>query len=80
MMKELLPPADKVCEGYVFTGVCLSIGGDLLRGGRVCILGGRVCIRRVLDRPPPTPHPHRILQDTVNQRAVGILLVFILVY
>ena len=23
----LLPPANEVCEGYVFTGVCLSIGG-----------------------------------------------------
>ena len=22
----LLPPANEVCEGYVFTGVCLSIG------------------------------------------------------
>ena len=24
---ELLPPANEVCEGYVFTGVCLSTGG-----------------------------------------------------
>ena len=23
----LLPPANEVCEGYVFTGVCLSTGG-----------------------------------------------------
>ena len=23
----LLPPANVVCEGYVFTGVCLSTGG-----------------------------------------------------
>ena len=22
-----LPPANEVCEGYVFTGVCLSTGG-----------------------------------------------------
>ena len=34
MMKKLIPPANKVCEGYVFTGVCLSIGGrSLHRGG-----------------------------------------------
>ena len=24
---SLLPPANEVCEGYVFTGVCLSTGG-----------------------------------------------------
>ena len=24
----------RVCEGYVFTGVCLSIGGISVRGGR----------------------------------------------
>ena len=29
----LLPPANVVCEGYVFTGVCLSTGGVLHPGG-----------------------------------------------
>ena len=24
---SLLPPKNEVCEGYVFTGVCLSMGG-----------------------------------------------------
>ena len=27
---RLLPPANEVCEGYVFTGVCLSTGGILV--------------------------------------------------
>ena len=27
MCRSLLPPANVVCEGYVFTGVCLSTGG-----------------------------------------------------
>ena len=27
MKTKLLPPANVVCEGYVFTGVCLSTGG-----------------------------------------------------
>ena len=31
----LLPPANEVCEGYVFTGVCLSTGGGLPH----CMLG-----------------------------------------
>ena len=33
-----LPPANKVCEGYVFTGVCLSTGGACVaaRGGGMC--------------------------------------------
>ena len=29
---EFLPPANVVCEGYVFTGVCLSTGGSPLGG------------------------------------------------
>ena len=37
-MKEiLLPPANEVCEGYVFTGVCLSTGEGGMRG---CSWGG----------------------------------------
>ena len=41
--KLLLPSANEVCEGYVFTGVCLSTGGHAWRGvcGRgVCMAGG----------------------------------------
>ena len=34
-----LPPANEVCEGYVFTGVCLSGG---VRGRGVCMAGGHV--------------------------------------
>ena len=44
-----LPPANEVCEGYVFTGVCLSIEGSLSRGylfRRGLCLGG-LCPRRV---------------------------------
>ena len=33
----LLPPANVVCEGYVFTGVCLSTGGGTIPA---CIAGG----------------------------------------
>ena len=29
----LLPPANVVCEGYVFTGVCLSMGGSPIKEG-----------------------------------------------
>ena len=51
----LLPPANVVCESYVFTGVCLSVhvGGCLVlgaawsgRGGAWstgCLLRGGVC-------------------------------------
>ena len=40
-----LPPANEVCEGYVFTGVCLSTGGHawLLQGGHVWLLWGGMC-------------------------------------
>ena len=42
-----LPPANEVCEGYVFTGVCLSTGGRAwFYSGGGCAwfyLGGGVC-------------------------------------
>ena len=43
---EFLPPANEVCEGYVFTGVCLSTGGACVvarrwGGVRGCSRGGR---------------------------------------
>ena len=65
----LLPPANEVCEGYVFTGVCLHRGGGLHPGGRA--------------DPPPiqTPTPTlQVLWDTVKERAVRILLECILVH
>ena len=40
---SFLPPANEVCEGYVFTGVCLSTGGGhawLLRGGACMVAPG----------------------------------------
>ena len=48
MLKEyfeilLLPPTNKVCEGYVFTRVCLSTGGGMCAwqgGGHACMAGG----------------------------------------
>ena len=41
-----LPPANEVCEGYVFTGVCLSTGGRawLLARGRTWLLPGGACV------------------------------------
>ena len=44
---EYLPPANEVCEGYVFTGVCLSTGGAcVVYSGGVCMVlfGGHVCV------------------------------------
>ena len=43
-----LPPTNVVCEGYVFTGVCLSTGGDAIPAciaGSIlaCLAAGRVC-------------------------------------
>ena len=69
-----LPPADEVCEGFVFTGVCLSKEGglhpgrSLYQGGGLHPGGGQ------------TPPPHRILRDTVSEQAVRILLECTLVY
>ena len=81
-----VPPANKVWGKVVFSqasvipsvhgmvgGVCIygeSASREGLHPGWVCIGGGGK------DRPPP---PHRILQDTVNERAVRIILECILV-
>ena len=57
---DSLLPANKVCEGYVFTGVCLSTGGghaydalrwilrDELNEWAVCILLERILVNLVL--------------------------------
>ena len=66
---QLLPPANEVCEGYVFTGVCLSTGGvhdggHAWQGG---MHGRGVCM------------VWQILWDMVNEQVVRILLECILV-
>ena len=42
----LLPPANEVCEGNVFTGVCLSTGGVLVSVQEDLCSGG-LCPERV---------------------------------
>ena len=47
---SFLPPANEVCEGYVFTGVCLSTGGACVvacRGGAWLLGGACVVAHRV---------------------------------
>ena len=40
-----LPPANEVCEGYVFTLICLSTGGGGVHGrGHACTAGGHACV------------------------------------
>ena len=51
---------------------CMPVGGACMQGGmhgRRCVVGGHAC----------TPLPRQILRDTVNERAVRILLECILV-
>ena len=105
---KLLPSANEVCEGYVFTGVCLSTGGERCMAEGVCMVGcawqgGHVwqgglwpggllqggCVARGMHGRGRawqgvgmhgTHVPSRqILRDTVNERAVRILLECILV-
>ena len=49
-----LPPANEVCEGYVFTGVCLSTGGVPGPGGMPGP-GGGVWSQHALKVSRPTP-------------------------
>ena len=76
----LLPPANEVCEGYVFTGVCPSTGGG---GGCLphCMLG-YTTPRPEADIPRDqrqTPTLRTACWDTVNKQAVRIPLECILV-
>ena len=69
LSKQQLPPANVVCEGYVFTGVCLSTGGGGLqahtqgeswggsgrgRGLQAPTPWGGVCSRGCMEAPPVT--------------------------
>ena len=80
----MLPPANEVCEGYVFTGVCLSTGGMSASGPR----GGGLKFRTPGRHPPGRHTPplgrHTPLSsaccDTVNKRAVRIPLECILIF
>ena len=106
MVLGLLPPAKEVCEGYVFTGVCLSTGGRACMAGgrtwqgfvrgRVCVWWGHpwwgvcdeghawqgACMAGRACMPGGMHGGGRVWQtprDTVNERAVRILLECILV-
>ena len=71
----LLPPATKLGQGNIFTGNCDSVH----RGGLPqCMLGYHTHTPRPGRHPPldqaGTPPEQSILGDTVNERAVCILL------
>ena len=79
---KLLPPANDVCEGYVFTPVCQSFCS---RGGRSTWAGTPRPGPGTLPGPgtPPRPGipPEQCMPGyTGNKRAVRILLESILVY
>ena len=56
VFKNLLAPANEVCEGYVFTGVCLSTGGGSPSGGGLCP-GEEVSVRET----PQTETPRTVM-------------------
>ena len=87
MISRFLPPANDVCEGYVFTGVCLSTG--------VCVADtpwagtpppdkytpfGQVHPQGRYTPPPGRYIPPLFLRQTVSKWAVRILLECNLVY
>ena len=86
---SLLRPANEVCEGYVFTGVCLSTGGCGRHPLGRHLPGRPPTSRHPLGRSPPplgrhpttgqTPPLCSACWDTVNNRVVRIPLECILV-
>ena len=76
-MPILLPPAIVVCEGYVFTRVCHSVqGGFCLTACWDTTPQEQTSPQSRLPTPPgaDTPPAQSMLGDTVNARAVRILL------
>ena len=75
---DLLPPTTKLGQGNVFTGICDSVH----KGGLPqCMLGYHPPAADPpqagtppWSRPPRSRHPPPMLGDTVNARAVSILL------
>ena len=66
--RAFLPPTNEVCEGYVFTGVCLSTGG-------VCLWSRGVS--------PLVRHPHPVRRSTSGRYASywnAILLLWKLIF
>ena len=93
--KVLLPPIKKVCDGYVFTGVCPQGWGLCPGGQEFCPQGGSTSVHAGIPHHPGKAHPlartpplamrppltrrvplakRPMLRDTVNKRAVCILL------
>ena len=70
-INHLLPPANKVCEGYVFIGVCLSTGGVSASGPGGCLPPPPQADTPLGKHPPEqtppwanTPHPLAQCWDT----------------
>ena len=78
-----LPPANEVCEGYVFTPICqsfCSLGGVCPRCTSSPAIRGRLPPPTPDQRQTPPPLPEQcMLGNTGNKRAVRILLECILV-
>ena len=75
MSPRFLPPAHEVCEGHVFTSVCLSTGGVSAQ-----LHAGIHPLGPEADLPGQTDTPLSACWDTVNKRAVRITLECILVH
>ena len=69
---QLLPPANEVCEGYVFSRVCHSVHGGGTWVGAPPGPGTQV--------PPPPPREQCMLGDTGDKWAVRTILECILVF
>ena len=62
------------CEGYVFTGVCLSTGGGFLVGGswsRGCLVGGGACSRGVCSQGVCSQGGWLVSQHALRQTPPG---------
>ena len=74
----LLPPATKLGQGYIFTGVCHSVNRGVCGADTpgADTPWSRHPLREQTSPPEQTPPPQEqsMLRDTVNTRVVRILL------
>ena len=62
-----LPPANEVCEGYVFTAVCLSMGGGAVVDLALCLRGASLSVGGSVRGVGPCPEGGSLSRGSLSR-------------